>query len=108
MSSDLIPFNDPPEGPSRQVARKAKQVKESNDLEIYRYSLGAAARSLMDQADSWAVHDAAQAGLESELSLLHNGLAKARGTAAGAELVARWVNQVANSNHRRFGRRFGG
>jgi hypothetical protein len=108
MSSELIPFDGPSAGPSRQVARKAKQAKESSDLEVYRYSLGAAARSVMDQADSWAAHDAAQVGLESELSLLHDGLGKAGGTAAGAELVARWVNQLSNSNHRRFGRRFGG
>jgi hypothetical protein len=103
-----VPLDDVPEPPSRQVAKAARQAKETNALEVYRYGLAAAARAQMAEADVWAAHDAAQAALESELSLLHDGLCKAAGSAAGTELASRWIGHLANSNHRRFSRQFGG
>jgi hypothetical protein len=103
-----VPLDDDPDRPSRQVAKAARQAKESNALEVYRYELGASAKAQIAEADAWAAHDAAQAALESELSLLHDGLCKASGSAAGTELVARWVGHLANSDHRRFSRQFGG
>jgi hypothetical protein len=62
----------------------------------------------MDQHDTWAGHDAAHAAAKAELQLLREGLLEAAGSAAGVELVASWVNQFSISNHRRYGRRFGG
>ena len=107
MSTDLIPFVEPPDEPSRQVARKARRAKERTDLEVYRYGLGAGARSQMDQSDTWSAHDAAETAMEAELDLLNRGLAKAQ-SPAGAEIVGRWVNRLSNSDARRFARRFGG
>jgi hypothetical protein len=108
VSLHPVPLDDAPDRPSRQVAKAARQAKETNALEVYRYGLAAAARAQMAEADVWAAHDAAQAALESELSLLHDGLHKAAGSAAGTELASRWIGHLANSNHRRFSRQFGG
>jgi hypothetical protein len=107
MSLHPVPFDEPGGSSPRQIT-KAKRAKESNDLEVYRYDLGAAARTLMDQADSWAAHDANRTALECELDLLDYGLARTGGSAAKAELVARSVNRLSNINDRRVTRRFGG
>lgn len=108
MSPELISFGDLSEQPSRQIARAARRAKESNGLEVYRYGLGAAARSLMDQCDTQAAHDAAETAMKAELGLLRTGVAEAAGSTAGAEIVGGWVEHLSRSNHQRFNRRFGG
>jgi hypothetical protein len=107
MTQHPVPFDDSG-GSSPRLIAKAKRAKESNDLAVYRYDLGAAARALMDQADSWAAHDANRTALECELDLLDYGLARTGGSAAKAELVARTVSRLSNINDRRITRRFGG
>jgi hypothetical protein len=47
MSLYPVPLDDVPDPPSRQVAKAARQAKETNALEVYRYGLAAAARAQM-------------------------------------------------------------
>jgi hypothetical protein len=106
--SELISYGDLSDQPSSQTLQAALHAKESNALEVYRYGVGAAARSQMDQSDTEAGHDAADTAMNAELDLLSIGLAKAAGSAAGVEIVAGWVGHLSRSNHQRFSRRFGG
>jgi hypothetical protein len=91
---------------SRQLMR-ASQAQANTELEIHRHFLRARALAEMDQIDSQAAGDALRAGLEEELSLLHEGLTKAGPSAAAVEIVARKVELMSSSNNRRFVRRFG-
>jgi len=106
--SELVSYGDLSEQPSRQITRAALLAKESSELDGYRYRLKAGLLSFMDQCDTEAAYDAANVAGKAELSLLKTLLAEAAGSAAGVELVARWVEQFSNSNHQRYGRRFGG
>lgn len=106
MSLFPVPFNDPP-GPSSRNVAKAQRAQENTDLEVHRYSLGAGARSLMTQYDLQAVHDASRVGLDCELDLLKHGLSRIDGSAAGADLIARTINRLANIDERIITRRFG-
>jgi hypothetical protein len=101
------PFDDDGE-PSRRHLAKARNAKERNKLEVYRYGLGASARAQIDQYDSWAAHDVNRTALGSEIDLLDYGLGRTGGSAAKAELVAHAVNRLSRSNDRRITRRFGG
>lgn len=107
MPSDLILSDDLSDPPSRRVAKAARIAREKNLLETYRYGLGAGARSTMDQYDTEAGHDAADTAMQAELRLLADGLSEAGGSAAGGQIVARWIGHFSNSNHRRYSRRFG-
>ncbi len=108
MTRTALALFDDDDDPSTQLARKAKRARENNHLAVYRYGLGAAARAQMDQADSWAAHDANETALSGELDLLDYGLARTGGSAAKAELVARAVHRLSTTNDRRITRRFGG
>jgi hypothetical protein len=92
---------------SRQVAA-ARRSEASQALEVHRYSLGARARAEIDMIDSQAVADASRTALDEEVGLLEYGLARAGGSAAKTELVARHVERMAAINDRRITRRFGG
>lgn len=108
MSQSLVPFND--DGgwlTSRQLAR-ARRAQASTDLAVYRHGLEAHARAEIDRQDTQAVADASRAALEEEMDLLDYGLARAGGSAAKAELVARHVERLATINTRRITERFGG
>lgn len=106
MSMYPVPFNDPP-GPSARNVAKAQRAQENTNMEVHLYSLGAGARSLMTQYDLQAAHDASRVGLDCELDLLDHGLSRIGGSAAGADLVARSVNRLANIDDRIINRRFG-
>lgn len=93
---------------TRRQLDQARKAEAANALEVFRYGLGAQARARIDEHDTWAGHDAALAAAKAELQLLRKGVLEAGGSAAGVELVARWVEQLSSSNHRRYGRRFGG
>ena len=108
MSPFLPAPLDNESGFSRRQLDQLQKAEAANELEIRRYGMAARARSEMDQLDTWAGYDAARAGAKAELKLLREGLLEAAGSAAGVELVAQWVNQLSSSNHRRYGRRFGG
>lgn len=107
--SSLLParLDDQPDLTRRQIAQ-ARRAEASATLEVFRYSLGARARSQMDQCDSQAAGDASQTALESELDLLDYGLARAGTSAAKIELCARHVERLATINDRRITRRFSG
>ena len=109
MSQSLVPFNDDGGGwlSNRQFVR-ARRAQASTDLAVYRHGLEAHARAECDRQDTEAVADASRAALEEELDLLNYGLARAGGSAAKAELVARHVERLATINNRRIARRFGG
>jgi hypothetical protein len=91
---------------SRQVAA-ARRAEASQALEVHRYGLGARARAEIDMIDSQAVADAARAALKEEIDLLEYGMARAGGSAAKIELVARTVERLAAIDDRRITRRFG-
>ncbi|HSZ05440.1 MAG TPA: hypothetical protein VK778_09600 [Solirubrobacteraceae bacterium] len=108
MSPFLPAPLDSESGFNRRQLDQLRRAEAANELEIRRYGMAARARSEMDQLDTWAGHDAADTAATAELKLLRKGLLEAAGSAAGVELVASWVNQFSSSNHRRYGRRFGG
>jgi hypothetical protein len=91
----------------RQVV-KARRAQASTELELFRYGLAARARAEIDRLDSQALADASRASLDEEVDLLDYGLARAGGSAAKVELVARHVQRMATINDRRITRRFGG
>jgi hypothetical protein len=99
---------DDPTGPPPRQAAKARRAKDANELEVYRYGLGASGRAQIDQYDSQAAGDASRTALEIETDLLDYGLSRVGGSAAKAELVARHVNRLSTINDRRITRRFGG
>lgn len=107
MSRYPVPFDDLPDLPSQPISKAARKSKESNEQEVYRYGLGAAARSQMDQFDSEAAHDAADTAMKASLRLLRNGLREAGGSPAAAAIVGEWVAETQNANQKRYRRRFG-
>ncbi len=106
MSLFPVPIDDGSGLSGRQLAA-AQKAQASSDLEVFRYGLGARARSQIDQLDSQSVGDATRAALEVEFDLLDYGLAQTGGSAAKAALVARHVERTATINDHRITRRFG-
>jgi hypothetical protein len=90
----------------RQVA-KARRAQENTEIRVFGYALEARAHAEIDMIDSQAVADASRTALEAEVDLLEYGLARAGGSAAKTELVARHVERMAAINDRRITRRFG-
>ncbi len=107
MSRYPVPFDDLPDLPSQPISKAARKAKESNELEVYRYGLGAGARAQMDQFDSEAAHDAADAAMKAGLRLLKNGLREAGGSPTAAVIVGEWTADLQNANQKRYRRRFG-
>jgi hypothetical protein len=101
------PFDDLPALPSQPVAKAAQKARQRNQLEVYRYGLGAAARAQMDQYDTEAAHDAADAAMKASLRILKNGLREAGGSPTAAEIVGQWVAELQSANQKRYRRRFG-
>jgi hypothetical protein len=91
----------------RQMA-KVRRAQENTEIRLFGHTLEAHERSEIDIMDSQAVADASRAALEAEVGLLEYGLARAGGSAAKIELVARHVERMAAINDRRLNRRFGG
>lgn len=84
------------------------QSQEANTvLEVHRQFLWSRALAETERLDALAAFDARHTCLESELTLLRDGLAMAGQSVAGVELVARSVELLARVNERRFLRRFG-
>jgi hypothetical protein len=106
-----VPLNDPPDMPlpsvSKAVARQARQASETTELELYKYSLGAGARTQMAQCDFEAHREAARSAISSEISLLKEGLLEAGTSPAAVEIVAGWVSDVRHADQRRFRHFFG-
>lgn len=110
MSRYPVPIDDLPEilpPVSKSVAKQLQRAEESNFLETRKYGLAAGARSLMDQYDTEAAHDAADAAMKSSLRMLKTGLAEAGDSAAAAAIVGGWVADLNHGHQRRFRRRFG-
>jgi hypothetical protein len=91
----------------RQAARASRALAKSN-MRVFRHGLDAQAQAEEARQDTQAVADALRTALDEELSLLRDGLAQAGQSAAAVELVARKVDLLANIDHRRISRRFGG
>jgi hypothetical protein len=92
---------------ARQVA-KARRAQASTELRIFGYALETRTQAEFDRLDSRSAGDVSRAALDEELDLLDYGLARAGGSAAKTELVARHVERLAAINDRRITRRFGG
>jgi hypothetical protein len=101
------PLDDDASLSPRQVV-KARRAQASTELRLFGYALEARTRSEVDRLDSQAIGDASRAALDEEVDLLDYGLARAGGSAAKAQLVARHVERMAAINDRRITRRFGG
>jgi hypothetical protein len=102
-----VPFDDLPDLPSQPVSKTARKAEENNGLVVYRYGLGAAARAQMFQYDVQAREDGADAAIKASLNVLNKGLAEAKGSATGAEIVGQWVAEVQGANLKLFRHRFG-
>jgi hypothetical protein len=108
MSRLPVPFGSEPRGFSSRGLEKARRAQESASLTVFDHTVRAQAMAEMDMADSRAVADATRVALEEEIDLLDHGMRLAGASAAKAELVARHVNSMSNSNNRRLQARFGG
>lgn len=110
--SVLLPMKQPDDdgdaGLSGRQLEKARRAQADTELELFRYGLAAHSRAEIDRLDTQALGDASRAALNEEVDLLDYGLAKAKGSAAKAALVARHVERMASINDRRLTRRFGG
>lgn len=104
----LLPalLNDDASLSPRQMA-KVRRAQENTEIRLFGYTLEAHVRAEMDMIDSQAVADASRAALEAEVGLLEYGLARASGSAAKTELVARHVERLAAINDRRITQRWG-
>lgn len=107
MSWLPAPLDDDTGLSPRQMA-KARHAQASTELRLFSYALAARVRAEIDRLDSQAIGDASRAALDEEVDLLDYGLARAGGSAAKTELVARHVERLAAINDRRITRRFGG
>ncbi len=90
----------------RQMA-KARRAQENTEIKLFGHTLEAHTIAEIDRLDSQAIADASRAALEQEVGLLEYGLARAQGSVAKTELVARHVERMAAINDRRITRRFG-
>jgi hypothetical protein len=90
----------------RQIA-KAQRAEASTRLRIFGHGLDARAQAECSQQDTQAIADASRTALTEEMDLLDYGLARAGGSAAKIELVARAVQRMAAIDDRQIIRRFG-
>ena len=104
----LLPaqLNDDTSFSPRQMA-KVRRAQENTEIRLFGHTLEAHTIAEIDRLDTQAVADASRAALEEEVGLLEYGLARASGSAAMTELVARHVERLAAINDRRITRRFG-
>jgi hypothetical protein len=102
-----VPLDDDTGLTARQVTR-ARRAQTSTELRLFSYALEARTRAEMDRLDSQSIGDASRAALDEECDLLDYGLARAGGSAAKTQLVAKHVERMAAINDRRITRRFGG
>lgn len=91
----------------RQV-EKARRMRASTELEVFRHAVESRAVAEIDALDSQSLADASRAALDEEIGLMDYGLARAGQSAAKAALVAQHVERLATINNRRISRRFGG
>jgi len=96
-SSALTPWR------SAQVARTERRA----ELEVYRHSVAVAVAVEIDRIDSQGIADVITTATEEELNFLDYGMARANGSGAKAELVARKANMLSAINNTRIARRFG-
>lgn len=89
----------------RQMA-KVRRAQENTEIRLFGHTLEAHTIAEIDRLDSQSVADASRAALEAEVDLLEYGMARAGGSAAKTELVARHVERLAAINDRRITRRF--
>ncbi len=108
MSQSLVSFDDGSDDwRTRRQLDRLQRAYLATDRRVSLHGMDAWATSEEDRQDSEALGDAAGFALEKELTLLHDGLARAGQSAAGVELVARKVELVAGIDNRRLARRFG-
>jgi hypothetical protein len=91
---------------SRQLSR-ASHAQAETALHVHRHRLAARAAAEIDIAYSEAGGDAVAGAIEEELNVLQDGLARAGGSAAAQEIVARKVALLSAIDNRRIARRFG-
>jgi hypothetical protein len=94
-------------GLSPWQAAQVSRAERRASLEVYRHSLETAVNVEIDRIDSHAIGDVITFATEEELNYLDYGLARANGSAAKAELVARKTNLLSSINNTRISRRFG-
>jgi hypothetical protein len=104
----LLPaqLNDDTGFSPRQMA-KVRRAQENTEIRLFGHTLEAHTIAEIDRLASQAVSDASRAALEAEIDLMEYGLARAGGSVAKTELVARHVERMAAINDRRITRRFG-
>jgi hypothetical protein len=87
------------------VARAARTARRA-ELEMFEHRVHAAVRRDKDIADSESLADALSVATDEELSFLREFRAKANGSEAATELVARKLEIFSTINNRRISRRF--
>jgi hypothetical protein len=98
-----LPDDDSGGRPSRHHMAKVRRT----EMRLFDHTLEAHTIAEIDRLDSQAIADASRAALEAEVGLMEYGLARAQGSFAKTELVARHVERMAAINDRRITRRFG-
>lgn len=91
--------------PDRQLSR-AVAAKSRTELAIYQHFLDTQYLAACDRIDSEALSDVVRTALNEELTLLDEGMQKAAGSPAKAELVSRKVSMQSALSNRRIERRF--
>jgi hypothetical protein len=103
--SDLIPAQP---GRSRRQLVQAARAQERGELEVFRHHVAARVLTECEEIDARALADVTRTALEEEMGVLDEGLAKAAGSVAKAELVSRMVAMQSRIDSARIARRFGG
>lgn len=93
---------------TQRQTQQAERAQRNTELAVFKHGLGARYRAEIDRLDGQATSDALRSALDEEIGLLDYGLARAEGSAAKVQLVARKVEMLAAINNIRISRRFGG
>lgn len=102
----LVPAAGDP-GQNPRLPSKADRSQQRAELEVFEHGLLTAVGVQKEMMDSQALGDVLTCALEEEMSLLDYGVARANGSAAKLELVARKVEMMSAIDNRRILRRYG-
>jgi hypothetical protein len=94
-----------PAGSALISARAARTARRA-ELDMFEHRVEAAVRRDFDIADTEALADALGVATDEELAFLREFRAKANGSEAAMELVARKIEIFSTINNRRIARRF--
>ena len=93
-------------GLPRRMEKKAERDTASMMLEVFQHGLEARAGAECVEHDLQALSDVSHTALDLEMSLLDDGLAKAKGSPARVEMAARASQRMASLVDRRITREF--